>query len=134
MEPHRKEHRVAVTPLRRRQAGITAIGFLLLASLFGVVGLAALKLVPMYMQSMRLSTVLDDVQEELSGKGPTPGSIRSAIGRRFSIEDITLPPEAIKINQSRNGYSVQIQHENRAPYVANIWLLVVFDKQVEIAR
>lgn len=134
MEPHRKEHRVAITPLRRRQAGITAIGFLLLASLFGVVGLAALKLVPMYMQTMRLSTVLDDVQQELSGKGPTPGSIRSAIGRRFSIEDINLPPDAIKINQSRNGYSVQIQHESRAPYVANIWLLVVFDKQVEIAR
>ncbi len=134
MEPNRKEHRIASMALRRRQAGITAIGFLLLASLVGIVGLAGLKLVPMYMQTMKLSKVLEDVREELSGKGPTPASIRSAIGRRFSIEDVNLPPEAIKINQSRNGYSVQIQHESRAPYVANVWLVVVFDKQVEINR
>jgi hypothetical protein len=123
-----------ISTARRRQAGITAIGFLILACLFGVVGLAALKVVPMYLQNMRLSKVLDDTQRELSGKGPTPASIRRELDNRFSIEDINLSPESIKINQGRNGYDVQIQHENRAPYVADIWLVVVFDKKVEITR
>jgi hypothetical protein len=88
----------------------------------------------MYIKNMRLSTVLDDVQTELSGKGSTPSSIRVELAKRFSVEDIDLPADNIKINQSRNGYSVRVQYENRAPYVADIWLVVAFDKQVEIRR
>ncbi|HEY8521237.1 MAG TPA: DUF4845 domain-containing protein [Gammaproteobacteria bacterium] len=123
-----------MTGLARRQAGITVIGFLLLATLFGIVGLAGIKLVPMYIQNMKLSRVLEDVQRELAGQSTTPQAIRRAIDNRFAIEDIDLPNEAIKINQSRNGYEVHIQHENRVPYIADVWLLVVFDKQVEIVR
>ncbi|HEX6997086.1 MAG TPA: DUF4845 domain-containing protein [Gammaproteobacteria bacterium] len=123
-----------MTSLARRQAGITVIGFLLLACLFGVVGLAAIKLVPMYIQNMKLSQVLEDVQHELAGQSTTPTAIRRAIENRFAIEDIDLPNDAVKINQSRNGYQVHITHENRVPYIADVWLLVVFDKQVEIAR
>ncbi len=133
MEPHRQEHRLAGAG-RRRQAGITLIGFLVLASLFGLVGFAGLKLVPMYMQYYRLDTVLSDVQKELDGRNPTPGQIRTALNRRFDVEGIQLPRDSVNITQSRNGYSVQIQYESRARYIADIWLLVTFDKQVEIRR
>jgi hypothetical protein len=119
---------------RRHQAGVTAIGFLFLAGLFGIVGFGAIKLVPMYMQNMRLTTVLDDVREELDGKGATPGEIRLAVGRRFDVEGITLPRENIKVDQARNGYQLRIQYDNRAPFIADIWFLVTFDKQVEIRR
>jgi hypothetical protein len=119
---------------RKRQTGVTVIGFLILATLFGVVGFAGLKLVPMYLQNMRLSTVLQDVQNELSGKGATPAAIQREINKRFAVEGIRLPIDQVKINQGRNGYEVRIQYENRAPYVADVWLLVAFDKRVEIRR
>src|SRR5690606_24761069 len=107
VEPDRQEH--PMTQLRefrgrREQAGITAIGFLILAGLFGLVGYAALKLVPIYMQNMRLTTVLNDVRDELDGSGATPGQIRNAVGRRFDVEGITLPRENVKIDQASNGY------------------------------
>ena len=133
MEPHRKEHRLS-TAARERQAGITVIGFMILACLVGVVGLGAIKVVPMYLQNMRLSQVLESTQEELTGNSPTPSSIRNALARRFAVEGIRLPPENLKITQGKTGYDVRIQYENRAPYVADIWLLVEFDKQVEIRR
>jgi len=119
---------------RSQQAGITVIGFLILATLFGVVGLAAIKVVPMYLQNMRLSTVLDDVDKELSGTSTTPEAIQRELQRRFDVDYVQLPPENIRISQGRNGYQVRIQYENRAPYVADIWLMVAFDKQVEIER
>ena len=68
------------------------------------------------------------------GKSPDPISIRSEINKRFSIEDVNLPPDNLKIAQSKNGYSVRIQTEKRVPYIADVWLLIVFDKQVEIRR
>jgi hypothetical protein len=118
----------------RRQAGVTLIGFLLLAGLFGVVGLAVIKLVPMYMRNLTLTTVLTDISNELSGKAATPGAIRVALGKRFDIEGIELPPENVKITQIRDGYQVRIEYEARAHYVSDIWLLVTFDKQVDIRR
>ena len=132
MESYRQRHRVTM-PARHRQSGITVIGFLILASLFGVVGLAAMKLVPMYLQNMRLDTILDDLQTEFNGD-TTPTGIMREIYKRLAVEGINLPQDNIKIVQAKNGYSVRIQYENRAPYVADIWLLVAFDKQVEIRR
>lgn len=119
---------------RRDQAGITALGFLILATLCGVVGLAVLKVTPMYIKNMRMDTILQDIQQELSGQGPTPAAIRVALAKRFSVEDINLDLDSIKIAQSKEGYSVRVQYENRAPYVHDVYLVVAYDKQVEIRR
>ncbi len=134
MEPNRKGYRLKPVAGPRRQAGITAIGFLFVAGVFGFVGLAAIRLVPMYMQELTLSKVLDDIHNEFNGKGPTPGAIRDALSRRFDVEGITLPKEDVKITQADDGYQVRIQHENRAHYLADIWLVVSFDKQIQIRR
>jgi hypothetical protein len=119
---------------RHAQTGVTAIGFLILASLVGVVGFGVLKVTPMYIKNMRMNTILTDIQKELSGEGPTPQSINNALQRRFSIEDIRLEKDELKITQSKNGYSLRVQYENRASYVADIFLVVAYDKQVEIVR
>ena len=81
-----------------------------------------------------MSTILTDVGRELSGESPTPETIRTELARRFSIEDISFPTRDVKITQSKNGYSVHVQYEERAPYVADLYLLVAYDKQVEITR
>lgn len=133
MASHRYGHRMTGSP-RHSQAGITALGFLCLASLVGVVGLAAMKVTPMYIKNMRMTTILNDVRDELSGQAPTPLSIRNELFRRFSIEDINLGNDEVKIAQSKNGYSLRVQYENRAPYVADIYLVVAYDRQVEITR
>jgi hypothetical protein len=88
----------------------------------------------MFLQNMRLSTILNDLEAELSGGGPTPAKIQNELERRLIVEGIRLPKEQVKITQGKTGYQVRIQYENRAPYVADIWLLVAFDKQVEITR
>lgn len=119
---------------RHGQAGITALGFLILAVLVGVVGLAVVKVTPMYLKNMRMTQVLTDVEQQVSGQGATPAAIRTEVAKRFAIEDIRLSVEAVKITQSKNGYSMRVQYEERAPYVAGIYLVLVYDKQVEIRR
>ena len=133
MELHRYGNRMSAST-RHSQAGITALGFLILATLVGAVGFAVLRVTPMYIKNMRMSTILTDVGRELSGESPTPETIRTELARRFSIEDISFPTRDVKITQSKNGYSVHVQYEERAPYVADLYLLVAYDKQVEITR
>jgi hypothetical protein len=123
-----------VTSTRHAQAGITALGFLCLAMLVGVVGLAALKLTPIYIKKMRMDTILEDLERDLSGESATPATIRNAIAKQFTVEDINMDVNALKITQTQRGYTVRVAYEERAPYVAGIYLMVPYDKQVEIRR
>lgn len=133
MGPNRIKHRLdGGTP--RTQAGITAIGFLILAVLFGVVGLAALKIGPMYMQKMRLDTILTDIQREFSRGARNPADIRLELNKRLAVEGLRLPRESVTITQDTDSYNVRIQSENREPYLGDIYFLVVYDRQVEILR
>jgi len=133
MESYRRRDRMTVAT-RHAQAGMTALGFVILALLVGVVGLAVLKLTPMYLKNMRMSQILEDVETELGGQSPTPITIRQEFGKRFAIEDVNLDTDTVKITQSKDGYSVRITYEERARYIADIYLVVAFDKQVEIQR
>ena len=130
MESHRQRHRM-MSATRHSQAGMTALGFLVL---FGAVGFAVLKVTPMYIKNMRMNTILTDVQHELSGGSVTPTAIRNELARRFSVEDINLDIDALKITQTKNGFSLRVQYDERASYVANMYLVVAYDKQVEITR
>jgi hypothetical protein len=107
---------------------------MILAVLVGVVGLAGIKVVPMYVMDLKLSKALEGLSEELNGKEVSPQSIQNVLYKKFSVEDINLPKDSIKVAPSKNGFSVRIQYENRAPYMGDIWLMVVFDKTVEIRK
>ncbi len=133
MESYRRPYRLTGSG-HRRQAGITTLGFLLLATVFGAFGLAALKITPLYLESVRLKTVLSDLKEELDGAGTTAGSLRLNLASRLYIEGVVLGPEAVKIAPGTNGYNVLVQYDNRTRFVGNIWFLVVVDEQIEIRR
>jgi uncharacterized protein DUF4845 len=133
MESHRQGRRLVTAP-RSRQRGITFLGLLILAVLVGIVGLAGIKLVPMYIMDMKLAKALEGIPEELSGKEVSSQSILYALYKKFSVEDINLPKDSIKVAPSKNGFSVRILWENRTPYLGDVWLMIVFDKTVEIKK
>jgi len=133
MESHRQGRRL-ITASRSRQRGITLLGLLILATLVGIVGLAGIKIVPMYIMDLKLSKALEGISEDLNGKEVSPQSIQYALAKRFSVEDVNLPKDSIKVAPSKNGFAVRIQYENRASYLGDVWLMVVFDKTVEIRK
>ena len=52
-----------------------------------------MKLVPMYLQNMRLSTVLEDLQTQFSGKEVTPANIQRELDKRFAIRCSLYTPD-----------------------------------------
>ena len=133
MGPHRQQYRLSRNS-RRRQAGITAIGFLILACVFGIVGFAGLKLVPMYMTRMRIDAILDDIESAYESGTRAPGDIRIDVSGRLAVEGLRLPRESISVTPSRNGYNLRIQHEDRQLFLADIYFLLLYDRQVEVPR
>jgi hypothetical protein len=133
MGPNRQKHRMN-SRTKKSQAGITAIGFLILATLFGIVGLAGLKIVPMYLRNMRMNTILDDIQTDARSSGRGPTDIRMEINRRLAVEGMRVPRENITVTQGRNSYVVRVQMENREAFLGDVFFLVLYDRQVEIPR
>ena len=133
MEPRRRSYRID-NPRHRHQAGITALAALMLATVFGLVGLAALKITPLYVQGLRIRTVLGDLQEELNGRGTTASALRLELSSRLYVEGVTLTRDDVKVTPAQNGYNLRVQYDNRSRFLANIWFLVVIDEQIEIRR
>jgi hypothetical protein len=123
--------------MRGKQQGITVIGLIALLALLGVVGFAGLKLVPIYLEQMKIAGILNDVKFELDGQKPSIQVIKSEINKRLNIEmirDMDARAKNFKISKSENGYMLQAKYERRTPYLANIYLVVTFDRSVEIIR
>lgn len=121
--------------MRDRQRGITAIGFLIIAIMVASIGFAALRLTPIYLEHMKIASVLEDVKTNLDGSNPSIQQIKSAIGKRLNIEMVSsVKQQDFKIQKSEVGYRVRVQFDSETPYIANVWLLVRFNRAVEIRR
>jgi hypothetical protein len=124
-----------VSDMRRQQQGITAIGFVILACFLGLFVFAFLRLTPIYLEHMKITSILNDVKAELDGTKPTIAQIKSAINKRMDIEMVRgKDARNFKIAKSDTGYSVAAKYDSKSKYVANIYLLVEYDKTVEILQ
>ncbi len=123
--------------MRNRQQGMTAIGMLVLAAILGLVGFAALRLTPIYLEHMKVLQILSDVKVELDGQETSLARLRASIDNRLNIESVYgLKVKDFKITKTSvgGGYMVQAKYDRRTNYVANIYLLAEFDDTVEIFR
>jgi Tfp pilus assembly major pilin PilA len=121
--------------MRVRQQGITLISFIVAAAVIGALAFAGLKILPFYLEQMKVTSILSDVKSDMDGSAPTVVLIRNALAKRLDIEMVTgITTQDFAIKKSGMGYTVKAQYENRAPYIGNLYLVVVFDEQVEIIR
>lgn len=119
--------------MRARQAGMTFVGFLMLAAMVGLLGFGALKLTPVYLENMKIRRVLQDVKAELDGQAPTPQTIRRSIEKRLDIEMVDgIGARDFLIQKVDGGFRVAATYDRTEPFVANVSLTASFDDEVEI--
>ena len=73
--------------IRHSQRGMTALGFMIIAVVVGVILFAVLKITPMYLENIRIKAVLTDMKAEMDGKGVTANRVRLSMARRLDIDD-----------------------------------------------
>ncbi|MDP6994213.1 MAG: DUF4845 domain-containing protein [Woeseiaceae bacterium] len=114
---------------------MTTFGFLILMTFIGLFAFAAIRLVPVYLNYVKVAGVLDGVYDEFDNQNPTRGAIRTSINRRFEVEGVSvISSREIKVKSDSGGYLVVVQYDHTTPFVANIHFTVRFDKEVLIRR
>lgn len=118
-----------------KQRGMTLIGMVIVAFIAGIFVLAALRLTPVYLEYMNVNSALTSMKRDLDGSNAGPSQIRTALGRRFDIDNVkSLSPRDVLIERTANGYQVRADYESRTPFIANVYFLVDFKPSVEVTR
>ena len=121
--------------MRTQQKGMTFIGLLFTLAIIGVVVFAGLRLVPVYLEYLKVVSVMDGVSSDLDGTNPTLTEIRQGLESRLYIEGVkAVRTGDFKIEKADNGYRMKLNYEQTAPYIANVSFLVSFSKSVEVRR
>jgi hypothetical protein len=119
--------------IRQRQLGMTFIGVLCILALVGVIAYAGLRLIPVYLNYMKISRTMDMTASETKGENPDPGNIRRILERHWAIEDPTsVEVKDIEIVKDDSGVSMHVAYDDAVPYIANVSLSAHFDKTVKV--
>ncbi len=119
--------------MRDRQRGMTFLGVLLVMAMAGVLVYAGIRLVPAYLNYMKVAHTLQSVSTEMKGQTVDQFTIRRALERHWEIEDIgRITPDDVQIERGDGTLSMHVDYDDRVSFIGNISLVAHFDKTVQI--
>ena len=121
--------------LLHRQKGMTTLGVIILVAFVGIFAFAAIRLIPVYLNYMKVASVVSGVTQEFDGAGASSSMIRRSISNRFDIEMVSeIRAKDITVTKVDGGYEVAAVYSHKAPFIANISFVVDFDERGLVRR
>jgi len=121
--------------VRRKQRGLTLIGFLIVLSLVIFASFIGMKIVPIYMEYSSVVSAMNGVASERGNANLSPYDIKVKVLNRlyvsYSAENVK--ERHIKVTRG-NGVNLRIAYEVRKPVIANLDVVAKFDKTVRLAN
>jgi hypothetical protein len=113
----------------QNQAGLTAIGLILILILVGLGVYIILRVAPTYIEALSVGDVVNSLKKELDLKEKPREEIYNMIKKRLDVNDIkSVEKDDIKIQKTVNDVTVTIDYEARVPLFWNVALAFSFHK------
>jgi hypothetical protein len=114
---------------RHRQRGATFLGILIIGGILMCGVYAGIRLVPLYSEYSSVVKALNQVAK--AGGDESPNAVRGALEKQWDIDDIkSIPVKDVQVTRMGSGTQIRAQYRAEAPFIANISLVVDFDKSV----
>jgi hypothetical protein len=121
--------------MRQRQRGATLIGMVVIIAIIGFGLYGAIRLMPLFFEYMAVARALDQTAKETAGSPTTPADLRKSLDRRWTVEDIkSLDTKDVEIKKEGTGWTMRAWYRAEAPFIANVSLVVDFDKTVTVSQ
>lgn len=118
---------------RERQGGMTFIGVLFVLGMVGLILYAGVRLLPLYLNYMKVSRSMEAAAGEFKSENPDPGAVRRSLDKHWQIEDISsVEAKEVELTKDEGGMTLHLAYDDAAPYIANVSLSVRFDKTVKV--
>jgi Tfp pilus assembly protein PilE len=117
----------------KRQKGMTMIGIFFVLALVGVIGYAGMRILPLYLNYMKVSRSMDATASEFKGDAVDQVALRRTLEKHWQIEDIdSVQAKEVEITKDDTGTVMHVAYDDSAPYIANVSLTVHFDKTAKV--
>ena len=118
---------------QKKQKGMTAVGWVFVLGLIAMVTLFALRLIPVYLDSLDVNSVLSSIEEDHNRKEMTPNEVTEKILKRLDINMVDgVTKDDIYIERTGKSLLVEIDYEVRKSLMGNVDIIVYFNKSVTL--
>ena len=117
--------------LRKRQAGMGMLGWILALCVGAFVLNCVLKLGPIYMEYWQLKKALNTTMDSPGAASMSKHSLYASIEKQLEVNGIdSVTTKTIKVTQSRDERELNANYEKRVPFLGNIDIVVKFNDLV----
>jgi len=125
--------------MQKKQQGMTMVSWIVVISFLGVVAIAALNIIPSYLNNLSAKSILDQLADDSSiTRGKSASQIKGMIYARFktnNLKNIDLKKAITFKNRGSSkdaGYIISLNYEDRGKIMGNLYFVTVFEYEVEI--
>jgi hypothetical protein len=113
---------------------MTFLGILVVIVVVGAWVYAGIRLLPKYLEYMRIASTLEKVRDEFDNNpGSTELMLRKAVERHFDIEMVEIiTANDIEITKDGGTFNMRAAYDDTVPLAGNVSFLVEFDKAVVV--
>ena len=120
---------------KRRQSGITLLGFIIVMGVAGVFAYVGFKLFPMYQEFYAVKSALRGLASEPGMANTDPARIQDLVMRRLHMNYArNITKEHVKIERGDAGWLMTVQYEVRKPLIANLDVVGRFHAQQNLSK
>lgn len=125
-----------LTRSRHRQKGLSAVGWLLVATIFGFLLLTFFRIFPMYYDNLKVQTALEGLAEDSEIDFNSKRAVWNALSKSLRVQGVkNLNQNHLILTKLKSGeINVRLKYEVRSNYFANVFIGASFDESIAITR
>ncbi|KAF1688993.1 DUF4845 domain-containing protein [Pseudoxanthomonas taiwanensis] len=121
--------------MKRKQRGLSLVGFLLVLAVVGFAAYIGIKLFPMYQEYYAVRSAMKGLATEAGVADMDPARIQDLFFRRLYINySEHVKPQNVKFERTQGGWKMRVNYEVRRPLVGNLDVVGRFDTTQELTR
>ena len=121
--------------MKRKQGGMTMLGFLITLSVVILFLFCGMKIVPMYIEYYSVKKALASIANEQDTSSATKDKIRAMFARHITIDYVKIiKPDMLKIEATDSGFNLTVDYERREELIANLDVVGRFHAEQAVVR
>ena len=121
--------------MKRKQGGLSLLGFLVVLAVVGFAAYVGMKLFPMYQEYYSVRSAMKGLANEPGVADMDPAKIQDLFFRRLYINySENVKPQNVKFERVEGGWKMRVNYEVRRPLVGNLDVVGRFDSTQELTR
>ena len=113
-----------------RQRGISLIGWMVIILIAVVLGTAAFRMIPAYLEYNTISTAIRNLLQDSKVSMMSIPEVRESLNKRFTINQVTaIKIDDLVITKEGGIFKVAIDYEVREPMFYNVSIVMTFKEE-----